>query len=117
MRVKSNDAKDVVVEVTDCGPGIRSEHRFKVFDGTDKALSREEGGASLGLSIPKWALEVHGAGSNSKKMRRPMDALLEPIAASENTRAQLGCTNLLQDRWRGGIHVMWPCWKRRSLRC
>jgi signal transduction histidine kinase len=53
----------VVLQVVDNGPGIASEHRDKVFDRfyrVEEGRSRDRGGAGLGLSIAKWAVEVHG---------------------------------------------------------
>jgi heavy metal sensor kinase len=52
-----------LIEVTDTGPGIAPEHRKKVFERfyrVDRARTREWGGAGLGLSIAKWAVEAHG---------------------------------------------------------
>jgi len=52
-----------VVDVTDNGPGIPAELQNRIFDRfyrVDKSRSRENGGAGLGLSIAKWAVEVHG---------------------------------------------------------
>lgn len=52
-----------VLEVADDGPGVPVEHRGLVFDRfyrVDKARSREDGGAGLGLAITRWAVEAHG---------------------------------------------------------
>jgi heavy metal sensor kinase len=63
VRVQSGGDKQVFLDVIDQGPGIPSEHQPYVFDRffrVDKARTREWGGAGLGLSITRWAVEAHG---------------------------------------------------------
>jgi heavy metal sensor kinase len=63
VRVRNGDANSVIVAIRDNGPGIPLEDHAKVFDRfyrVDKARWRESGGAGLGLSIAKWAVEAHG---------------------------------------------------------
>jgi len=63
VRVQSGGDKQVFLDVVDQGPGIPSEHQPYVFDRfyrVDQARTREWGGAGLGLSITRGAVEVHG---------------------------------------------------------
>jgi heavy metal sensor kinase len=58
-----SEGDDAVVEVADEGPGIAPEHREKVFERfyrIDKARSRAEGGAGLGLALAKLSVELNG---------------------------------------------------------
>jgi len=53
----------VTIEITDSGPGIADQHRDKIFERfyrVDPGRSSETGGAGLGLSIAKWAVQANG---------------------------------------------------------
>jgi heavy metal sensor kinase len=63
LRVYRGEGTTAILDVIDQGPGIPVEHQSYVFDRfyrVDKARTREWGGAGLGLSITRWAVEAHG---------------------------------------------------------
>ena len=63
MVVVASAGGEAIVDIKDDGPGIAPEHQARIFDRfyrVDKSRSREAGGAGLGLSIVKWAVEVNG---------------------------------------------------------
>jgi heavy metal sensor kinase len=63
VKVRNGELDRIAIEVADNGPGIPPEDQPRVFDRfyrVDKARWRESGGAGLGLSIAKWAVEAHG---------------------------------------------------------
>jgi two-component system, OmpR family, sensor kinase len=59
------EGTQVIVSVTDTGPGIPADLQHRIFERffrADKARSRSEsdgGGAGLGLSIARWIAEAH----------------------------------------------------------
>jgi signal transduction histidine kinase len=64
VQVASADEEDaLLVSVSDTGEGIHPDvlpHVFDRFYRADRARSRETGGAGLGLSIAREAVELHG---------------------------------------------------------
>ncbi|MFI5183246.1 MAG: sensor histidine kinase [Vicinamibacteria bacterium] len=61
--VGRNAAGEATIDIGDEGPGIPEADRARVFERfyrVDSSRSREQGGAGLGLSIARWAVEKHG---------------------------------------------------------
>jgi heavy metal sensor kinase len=62
VTVGKTPANEPFIAVNDNGPGIAPEHQNMVYERfyrIDKGRSREVGGAGLGLSIARWAVEAN----------------------------------------------------------
>jgi signal transduction histidine kinase len=63
VHVEKAERDGIIIDIIDNGAGIPESERTKVFERfyrVDKARSRAEGGAGLGLAISRWAVEVNG---------------------------------------------------------
>ncbi len=80
-------AESVLITVQDSGPGIPEDKQTKIFERfyrIDKARSRQQGGAGLGLAIAKWIVTQHH-GSISVESRPGHGSLFRvelPLSAS-----------------------------------
>jgi len=62
VRIESTP-DELIISVTDTGPGISPEGQSKIFQPfqqLDSSIRREHGGSGLGLSISKQFVEMHG---------------------------------------------------------
>ncbi|WP_309113555.1 HAMP domain-containing sensor histidine kinase [Saccharothrix sp.] len=53
-------ARDLVLEVSDDGPGIAPEDRERVFERFTRGERAGGGGTGLGLNIARWIIDLHG---------------------------------------------------------
>jgi len=63
LAVSQQRSGEAAIEVQDSGPGIAAVHQGRIFERfyrVDDALSREHGGAGLGLATARWAVEANG---------------------------------------------------------
>jgi heavy metal sensor kinase len=94
---------EVTMEIQDSGPGVPLEDRAKIFDRfyrVDKARWRESGGAGLGLSIAKWAVEAHGGsiGLTSESTQGCTFRISLPSASALSSSRGDGSQRNVQDR-------------------
>src|SRR5438132_8404968 len=92
VRVQSAGDKEAFLDVIDQGPGIPSEHQPHVFDRfyrVDKARTREWGGAGLGLSITRWAVEAHGGDISLKSEEGQGSTFRVSLPIAKNSDASL----------------------------
>ena len=80
---------NAIAEVRDNGPGIPPAHAKKIFERfyrIDKARSRAEGGAGLGLSIVQWAISAHGGTVELKQDTEPGCAFVIHLPLEQSDR-------------------------------
>ncbi len=81
-----------VTKVVDTGIGIAADdlpHVFDRFWRADKARSREQGGAGLGLSIAKWIVDMHGGSIHAISELGKGSTLAVKIPTTEETESGL----------------------------
>jgi heavy metal sensor kinase len=87
VRLRTLGDSEASLEVADSGPGIALEHRERIFERFYRIESdrgRSTGGSGLGLSIARWAAELHGGRVDleTEEGRGSTFALRIPSAAS-----------------------------------
>jgi signal transduction histidine kinase len=60
VRANSFEGEEVLISVSDTGPGISEEHLERVFDRYWQAEETRRQGTGLGLAIAKGIIEAHG---------------------------------------------------------
>ncbi len=58
--VARNDEEELVIEVSDAGPGIAVADRDRVFHRFTRGDRAAGGGTGLGLAIARWVVDLHG---------------------------------------------------------
>jgi signal transduction histidine kinase len=59
----ASDAEGARIDIHNGGEAIAAEHRQRIFDRfyrVDAGRSRSAGGSGLGLSVTRWAVQMHG---------------------------------------------------------
>ncbi len=60
VRVSARVGTNLVLEVSDDGPGIAPEDRERVFERFTRGERARGGGTGLGLNIARWIVDLHG---------------------------------------------------------
>lgn len=94
--------ENAVLAVRDSGPGIAESEQSKIFERfyrVDKARSREQGGAGLGLAIAKWIVAQHrGSISVKSELGAGSTFLVELPAAESGAAISLGESGTISAR-------------------
>ncbi|MFZ3341619.1 MAG: ATP-binding protein [Terriglobales bacterium] len=98
-RQKSSNGEEMVVRVSDSGPGVPDAALAKIFEPfyrLDDARNRQTGGAGLGLSIADRAIRLHGgqiSASNRKEGGLEVEIRIPaslPVASQEGKTGRSG---------------------------